>query len=194
MKHTKLRFGLTIALLFIAAMSLVGYDRLVRSNRSQGSFQAVISQSKVQAAVAPTPQKIEGKPVRIQIPSLNLDLQVINGYYYEKSRSWTLTNDKVQYATITPLANNQAGNTFIYGHNRPGVFSTLRKIKIGEQAIITTDNGHQFTYVFRSSLETDPNDASLFTYQGSPILTLQTCSGLWYQNRQLFTFDLEKVS
>jgi sortase (surface protein transpeptidase) len=190
----KLRFSATIAVLFIAAGVLIGYGRYQKAHHVTTTFQSVVGAAEAKNSVQPPKKDIAGKPVRIQLPSLKLDLAVIDGYYNTKAKTWTLTNDKVQYATITPLANNQGGNTFIYGHNRRGVFATLSHIKAGEKAIITTDNGHVFTYVFRSSLETDPYDASLFTYRGAPILTLQTCSGLWYQNRQLFTFDLEKVS
>jgi LPXTG-site transpeptidase (sortase) family protein len=95
-----------------------------------------------------------------------------------------------QYATVTVQPNNKEGNTFIYAHNRVGVFHTLSRINVGDTVIITTDNGHTLTYKFRTSYETNPNDTSLFSYKGAPILTLQTCSGVWYQNRQLFTFDL----
>lgn len=140
---------------------------------------------------APTTQRIEGKPVRIRIPSLNMDLPVIDGYHNLKTQTWTLTKNKVQYAVDTPLANNVEGNTFLYGHNRHEVFRDLAKIKLGAEAIVTTDNGHTFTYIFKGALETTPNDSSLFHYQGAPILTVQTCSGAWYQNRQLFTFDLK---
>jgi LPXTG-site transpeptidase (sortase) family protein len=143
--------------------------------------------------VAPPVQVVSGKPVRIEIPSLHIDLQVIDGHFNDTTKTWTLTKDKAQYATVTPLANNAEGNTFIYGHNRKGVFSTLNRITKGAQAIVTTDNGHRFTYTFRSAYETNPNDDSLFHYQGAPILTVQTCSGLWYQNRQLFTFDFQGV-
>jgi len=144
-------------------------------------------------AVAAKPALMSGEPVRIQIPSLHIDLPVIDGYYNKNSKTWTLTKDKVQYATVTPQPNNQEGNTFLYGHNRVGVFNVLNKIKPGEEVIITTSNGHTFTYTFRAAYETNPNDASLFEYKGAPILTIQTCSGVWYQNRQLFTFDLTKV-
>jgi hypothetical protein len=94
---------------------------------------------------------------------------------------------------MTAPANTAGGNTFLYGHNRPGVFDTLHRIEPQAQAIVTTANGHSFSYRFTGALETDPNDDSLFRYQGKPILTIQTCSGLWYQNRQLFTFALEKA-
>lgn len=138
-------------------------------------------------------QVVSGKPVRIQIPSLEIDLQVADGHYDPKTTSWTLSKDKAHYAVVTPLANNTEGNTFIYGHNRKAVFSRLSRIKPGATAIVTTNNGHQFTYTFRSAFETNPKDDSLFKYQGPPILTVQTCSGLWYQNRQLFTFDFVSV-
>lgn len=144
---------------------------------------------------APAPvQRIAGHPVTLQIPALNIDLAVANGYYNATSKSWTLSSDKAHYATITPEPNNQEGNTFIYGHNRRQVFASLSKIKPGDEVVLKTDNNHTFTYKFVSSYETNPNDDSLFNYRGAPILTLQTCSGLWYQNRQLFRFDLEKAA
>ena len=143
--------------------------------------------------VPPKPNTIEGNPVRLDLPSLGLSLAVINGFYNTTTQTWTLTSDKVQYATITPPPNNDSGNTFLYGHYRSGVLATLHIIKPGAQAIITTDNGHTFTYTFVSSQVTDPNDDSVFTYKGAPILTIQTCSGLFFQNRQFFTFTLTKV-
>jgi len=136
------------------------------------------------------PSAVYGKPVRLDLPSLGLSLQVIDGYFNSQTRTWTLTTDKAQYATITPEPNNAAGNTFIYGHYRRNVFANLHKITVGDVAVIRTSNDHLFTYRFRSSRITNPNDVALFSYQGPPILTLQTCTGLFYQNRQLFTFDL----
>lgn len=137
---------------------------------------------------------VSGKPVRIEIPSLNIDLNVAEGRYNSAAQTWTLSKDKAHYAINTPLANNAEGNTFIYGHNRKAVFARLPNIKSGAIAIVTTDNGHRFTYKFRSAYETKPSDDSLFAYEGPAILTLQTCSGIWYQNRQLFTFDFISVT
>jgi LPXTG-site transpeptidase (sortase) family protein len=150
----------------------------------------------VPAQVAPKPQGpdiIQGEPTRIVIPSVNIDIPVTDGYYNAAAKVWTLTLDKAQYAVMTPQPNNKSGNTFIYGHNRAQVFNRLPRIQAGAIATIYTDNGHVFTYTFRDSRTTDPSDASLFEYEGAPILTLQTCTGLLYQNRQLFTFDLTGV-
>jgi sortase (surface protein transpeptidase) len=196
----KLRYITTITTFFIAAGLLIGYGPYMQYRRNNApaivtttfsaASGAVLSASTDQPASAVLPTIIEGTPVRITIPSLAIDLKVLNGYYDTTKKTWTLTQDMAQYATITPKANNVKGNTFIYGHDIYAVFARLRRIKHGNQAIIYTDNGHVLTYEFRSSLETNPYDDTLFSYRGAPILTLQTCSGIWSQNRQLFTFDL----
>jgi LPXTG-site transpeptidase (sortase) family protein len=136
---------------------------------------------------------IKGTPVRIQIPNVGIDLKVIPGHYYPSSKSWTLSLNDAQYGVMTAPANNVGGETFIYAHYRKGVFLTLPKIQTGSTAIITTNNNHVFTYTYRYSRVTNPTDTSLFTYKGKPILVLQTCSGTWYQNRQLFVFDFKEV-
>ena len=137
---------------------------------------------------------VSGEPTALSIPSLDINLQITPGVYNAKTRQWTLTTDKVQYAVMTPQPNNQGGNTFLYGHYRKGVFATLHNIKPGSEAIITTSNGKTFTYVLESSRVVSPEDSQgIFDYQGKPILTIQTCTGAFFQNRQLFTFDLKSV-
>ena len=134
-----------------------------------------------------------GNPKEIEIPSLNIKLPIVPGVYDTVSQTWTLSWDKAQFATNTPLPNDDMGNTFIYGHNARGVFNTLHKIKTGEKLAITTDNNLRFNYVFVGSQEVMPNNDSLFSYKGPAMLTVQTCSGSFYQNRQLFAFRLDSV-
>lgn len=190
----KLRFRATIGLLFLAAGLLLGSapylsSRNVRNQPAKGSaVMGAVTDTPWQAAGSSAP--ISGKPNRIVIPSLAIDLDVVDGYYNSGDRSWTLTGDKAQFATITSPANNKEGNTFIYGHNTKKVFAALPGIKPNAEVFVYTDTNHQFTYRFTSSYETSPQDSSLFTYRGAPRLTLQTCTGLWYQNRSLFTFEL----
>jgi len=188
----KLRFTITIAALFAVGAMLILFgpykDHLASRNV------AVVDPAVIAAKQTPkTNASIEGRPVRIQIPSLKINIPIVNGYYDAKKQDWTLNNDSAQYATITPLANNAEGNTFIYGHNQPPVFGRLPKILPGQKAYLFTDNGHKFTYTFTSARETVPSDDSLFRYKGAPILTLQTCSGFFSQNRELFTFNLTEA-
>lgn len=137
------------------------------------------------------PSAITGQPIEIAIPSLNIDLQIIDGTYDSHSGQWTLSLDKAQFALPSVQPNNETGNTLIYGHYRPEVFAYLHLIKPGAQAVITTDNGYQFTYTFENSEALDPTDTSVFTYKGKPRLTLQTCSGSFMQHRQMYYFHYD---
>ena len=181
-----------VAGLFIA----VGYFGVFSPKKPTTTFESAMQAlgSTGSVSTAPQPIVVQGKPVRLHIPSVDIDIAVVDGVYNEQQKTWTLSNTSAHYALISPQPNNMSGNTFIYGHNRKEVFARLAKVKVGDEALLYTDNGNVFRYVFRVSVETNPYDDSLFAYKGSPIVTLQTCSGLWYQNRQLFTFDFVSVS
>ncbi len=136
---------------------------------------------------------ITGKPQTLSIPSLKINLPVIDGVYNSTSGEWNLSLNKAHFALITTPPNDQAGNTLIYGHYRPEVFAYLHHIKPGAEAMIETDNGLRFTYIYKSSIAVEPTDTSIFTYQGPPKLTIQTCSGSFMQNRQMYSFDFVRV-
>ncbi len=157
-------------------------------------------ETQVAAKVADTSQPIQkdepvisGAPSHISFPSQNISIDIIPGYYNEKDNTWTLSKDKAQFATVTSEPNNKTGNTFIYGHNRWQVFTGLLRAQPGDQAIVNTSNGHTFTYTLREIKDTDPTDLSYMQPHNSPILTVQTCSGVWYEHRRMFTFDLVMV-
>lgn len=190
-EHT---FRLVITALTLIAVSLIFVDHFglpTAKKNVKTTFAEAVAYAE---QPAPTKELKQGKPISISLPSIAADLTVKDGVYNATSKTWSLSNDAAHYALMTPLANNMSGNTFIYGHNRKEVFAKLSTIRVGDRAYIKTDNGYTFVYRFRVAVETNPYDDSLFKYQGPPILTLQTCSGIWYQNRQLFTFDLVEVS
>lgn len=192
LKRQDLQFYLIVGLFFVLAGLLLGsphWIQQLRNSNSQPAFAADIAQSN--GAKKAT---ISGTPSHITIPTVNISIDVEPGYYNKSSQTWTLSTTKAEYATVTPPANNGGGNTFIYGHNRWEVFYKLLRVQPGDEAIITTANHHTFVYKMTGRRDTNPHDDSLFRYQGSPILTLQTCSGLWYQNRSLFVFNLVKAS
>lgn len=140
------------------------------------------------------PSIISGKPTHISIPSVGIDLHVLPGEYNKATGEWTLSGYNAHFATMTMPANNYQGNTFIYGHNNKYVFGHLKGIKPGQEIEVTTDNGNKFYYSYVSSETVDPSDVGLFQYKGAPRLTVQTCTGTWYEKRQLFFFKFERVS
>lgn len=147
------------------------------------------------AATPPTsaPAALSGHPTHISIPYVGIELNVIDGFYNQKDGSWTLSDHNVQFATITPEPNDKTGNTFIYGHATNEVFGHLPRIKKDAEVAITTTNGYRFVYKFRDSVVVSPTDTSVLAATQSSTLTLQTCTGFWSENRQIFHFDFVRV-
>jgi len=142
-------------------------------------------------------EAIQGTPVKIDVPDVKVSIGVEKGYYNAKNGKWTLSDTSAFYGTMTAPANSKSGNTFIYGHNANDIFGNLRDAKAGMQAVVTTDNGYKFYYTLETFKAVSPSDVSLIQPTEAPTLTLQTCSGTWYQYRTLYTFTLdryEKVS
>lgn len=136
---------------------------------------------------------IHGTPAQIIIPSLNINLSVEPGKYEAATDSWTLSGYNAHFATMTNPANDTEGNTFIYGHNNPYVFGPMKRIQPGATIEIIATNGNRFIYTYQQSYIVAPNDVSLFKYKGPPILTVQTCTGVWHEKRKLYEFKFEKV-
>jgi len=134
---------------------------------------------------------IKGIPYRITIPRLQIDLSIENGNYLEES--WTTAKEKALFATKSFLPNNLEGNTIIYGHNTNDVFRPTDRLIKGDRVLLYTDNGI-FEYEFTNSELVKPTDTSIFNYQGSPRLTLITCSGLTNDKRRLMYFEFYGVT
>lgn len=148
----------------------------------------------VPAQVKVLPQAISGNPAQIRVPSLGIDIPVARGTYDQASATWTLSEDKAYFAAPTAPVQDKAGNVLIYGHSNWQVFAILPDIAPGAQAELVTDNGHKFLYTYESAESVDPGNVSIFSYAGPPVLTLQTCTGSWYQDRTLWRFKLTQVT
>lgn len=190
----KITWKLKLALLAALPVVLMGVSAWLDATKAK---QATAVTEKLTPSIVMTAADadkiVAGYPKSIAIPSQNISLDISEGTFNQNTGEWTLSNDKAHFAVISRTANNHSGNTFIYGHNSDKVFKRLGSIKEGDTAEVLTDNGYKFVYKYRTSVEVSPRDTSIFSYEGPAILTLQTCSGSWDQNRQLLTFDLERV-
>jgi hypothetical protein len=135
-----------------------------------------------------------GKPVRVVVPSIGIDLPIDEGNYDEANHTWTLSGYRAQFAVASVVANDYGGNTFIYGHNNPSVFGKLKLMAPGAAVQLYTDNGYVFNYVYTSYADLQPDDGSVFKYEGPPTVTIQTCSGSWNELRRMYHFDFKEVS
>lgn len=136
---------------------------------------------------------ISGKPVRVVVERIGLDLPVGEGNYNPADGSWTLANDKAFFAMPSMLANDQMGNTIIYGHNIKKVFKPLAGMIEGDKVIVYTDNGHMFAYSYLQKSDIKPNDISFFQADSEPTLILQTCEGTFSEWRRMYTLRLQEV-
>jgi len=187
----KLRFYITIGVLFIFAGALLSSDyiiQLIKSAFAQSAPQPIGIEAKVDAA---SEQKSAALPSHIDVPAADISLDIEPGYYNYSKNTWTVSNEKANFATITSAPNTKSGNTYIYGHNKPDIFAKLNDLTVGDEAMVTNSEGKIFEYKLVSERDISPDDLSFLKYNGKPILTLQTCSGFWDQYRRLFVFDLE---
>lgn len=181
--------------LALALIGLFGCLEVWRQTQPQPApFTTRIVSAAPKPVIPATPTYIEGDPAHLEVSSVNVSIDVIPGYYNARTQTWTSSITQAVFATMTAKPNNQTGGTFIYGHNRSSVFQRLLNAKIGDTAVVTTTNGHRFVYKLTSVHDTNPTDVSVLHYEGPPVLTLQTCSGVFYQYRRMFTFNLEQVS
>jgi LPXTG-site transpeptidase (sortase) family protein len=164
-----------------------------------GSGSDVVAQGFETPKSTATPESVHTKPVvsghpnRITIPAVRINVPVVDGTFDTKKKEWTLGLSTAHWGTMTPLPNDTAGNTFIYGHYRPEVFAYLHNIQAGAEAYVDTDDGKRFVYTFLEAVDVSPADTSLFAYEGPSMLTVQTCSGTWFQNRTLYKFEFTRV-
>ena len=194
----RLRFFLTTGVLYIGAVSLLGYIGVLAYAPQPVSITTPTITQSHPTATAPTASTaavIYGKPVRLVVADAGIDLPIDEGYYDATLDTWTLSDTRLQYAMMTMPAKNQSGNTFIYGHGTPQVLEPLAKAPLTDSSLaqVYTDNGHIFTYSFQSSHNFTPSDTGIFNYSGPPILTVQTCTGAASEWRTMFTFSFKEV-
>jgi len=188
LRRMKIRDKLIILACLLAIAAVVVFLAIYfRKPTVANSHRESLATPKPALAVA-SKQVISGNPSTLSISSVGVSLPVIPGTQYSNG-TWTLTPDKVQYAVISPKPNNHEGNTVIYGHATRNIFGHLYKMNKGDMADITTDNGYILHYEYEGTYAVSPYDFSIFSYKGAPILTLQTCSGTFYQNRQMYQFS-----
>lgn len=155
---------------------------------------AVVSTSVVYEPVRTTVRAaITGKPVRVVVPDVGIDVDVGEGSFDPATQEWSLSDNLAYHANASVPVNDNNGTTLIYGHARPTMFESLKNVTAATEVHVYTDNSKIFVYRFASVREVVPTDTSIFTQAGPPTLVLQTCSGPWDQYRALYSFDYVEV-
>jgi LPXTG-site transpeptidase (sortase) family protein len=180
-----------VCLYVVASVPILGMAHI-----SQGAPVAAIQVPEVEKMVKPVLSKsVSGYPMRISIERLGINLPVVDGEYDAKKDTWTLRDNKVQYATMTDLPNDVQGNTVFYGHNTMQVLEPVKDIVPGDVLKVKTKNGHVFSYTYVKDSLVTPNKTNILTKPSSkPQLTLMTCEGFFSESRRLLYFKFTGVA
>lgn len=136
-----------------------------------------------------------GKAVQLSLPSLGRTYDVVDGTYDSTTGEWGFINDKnVYFAPMSMRPNNKEGATLLYGHAKSSVFGVLPNLKAEDKAIVKLESGQELHYALTSTKVIKPEQgAAVINNSGAPTLILQTCTGIWSQDRALYNFTLTGV-
>lgn len=134
-------------------------------------------------------------PSKIILTKFGINLTITTGYFDSIKNNWNISDDVIAYyVSDSAEANNQGGDTVIYGHNNHQVFGSLSELILGDIMKIKTVNGYTFSYKYTSDKLVDPSDTSvLYDKSNNPRLVLLTCNGLLSNKRRVMYFDFVSV-
>jgi hypothetical protein len=181
-----LYYGLTLAFAWFA---------IIPAFRQVNNVVLTSSIDTVDAFSLDSSNAISGKPIKLVIEDSGIDVPVADGWFDSASGSWKIDTHRAHFAVVSSLANDKAGETFIYGHNTDDVFGALRNNtpQPGSKALVHTSNGHIFEYSFRNATSVAPRTITHFYNDGQPMLIIQTCTGAVDEWRTMFRFKFERV-
>lgn len=195
----KFRYTLLIQLLpiYVLVFGLVSYGFLTARTsilKQKDTLEKFTTSTEAKQEIkTESSQTFSGRPVRVIIPSVNINVAIEEGNYFKETKSWNVSKTSAHFANQTSLPNNQENNTLIYGHNSTNIFGKTKDLKQGDKLYLETDNNLVFEYQYTDQLKTKPTDISVFAYQGPPRLTLLTCTGFLNKERMFMFFEFLSV-
>jgi LPXTG-site transpeptidase (sortase) family protein len=144
-----------------------------------------------------TPEPATGYAVRLAVPSINLDTEVVQGGIVRDQRGnsiWqTLPFVAVHYGDLTSLIGAQ-GNAVISGHvvtiDEGNVFRNLYEVAIGDQVQVWDQRDREYDYHVVGIKLVPPSDISVMAPTPDQTLTLITCGGTFDRLRREFSARL----
>lgn len=130
------------------------------------------------AAFVPTIQ-VEAVSATLSIPSIGVDTSIVMAY--RSGDTWNVSRITKSAAFLYGEPLPGQGDTFVVAHSelakrKPGVFYTLKSIKIGDMIYINY-NGVKYSYRVDGIRYVVPTDMSALAHTGGGNLTLLTCDG-----------------
>ncbi|MDP3778930.1 MAG: class F sortase [bacterium] len=185
------RRALLIAIITGSALSLVIFFYFIQQSSNLPAGQQAQSGSAlfIENAVAmpSSKQASFGLPVRLKIPTINVDAPVeYVGLTFDGAMDVPKERANVAWFNLGPRP-GETGSAVFDGHygwknRKASVFDNLYKLRKGDKLLIENDKGMIISFVVRESRRYNPNtDASdvFGSSDGKSHLNLITCEGVW---------------
>lgn len=134
-----------------------------------------------------------GLPVRLKIPSINVDASV-EDIGITSTGAMGVPNNPLDVGWFDLGARpGEKGSGVIAGHlngknGEDGVFTNLHKLKEGDKLYVEDESGVTFTFIVRQSRTYDPGYAEeVFSLNDIAHLNLITCDGVWDGAKKSYT-------
>jgi LPXTG-site transpeptidase (sortase) family protein len=181
--------------MYLVVISVAGFLALQQNNTHSLASPVKQMPESPQTKAPETPKTVtNSEPIRIIIPKIGIDIDVVRSTYDDKQQTWPVSAVAANYATNTPLISNKSGKSLIFGHARKNVFADIGNLTASDSIYIKTASGNTLEYVYANSTIVSPTDVEIFdNLTGKPGVFLMTCDGVWSQNRRLMQFELKEV-
>jgi len=164
---------------------------------SNYSRPAVIPLPKATVSTSKTtkPSASVGLPLRLTIPSINVDTVIAYaGLTADGAMDISKNPDQVAWYDLGPRP-GESGSAVIAGHygflnGKGSVFNELHTLNKGDKLSVIDEKGIATSFVVRESREYDPaaDTSSVFkSYDGKSHLNLITCEGDWKQAQETYS-------
>ncbi len=128
-----------------------------------------------------------GRPVRLEIPRINVDTAIeYVGLTSDGAMDIPKNQNDVAWFNLGPRPGEKGSSVIAVhldrGNGMPAVFDNLYKLRQGDKLYVEDDKGVIISFVVRASRRYDPKaDASdvFGSNDGKPHLNLITCEGVW---------------
>ncbi len=160
------------------------FSLLLLFNPTQGVYDKSIFQSLV-PQIQIVSKASSGSPVRLKIPSINVDAAIeYVGLTSKRAMEVPINSVDVGWYKLGPRP-GEKGSAVIDGHfdgenGEASVFTNLYKLKQGDKLYIEDNKGITFTFVVQESRTYDSGYSSdVFSRSDGTHLNLITCDGVW---------------
>lgn len=171
-------FTLPSVLILFGALYIFLTHQVSASSAGLAEY-ATITEPLQQSQAADSVQALSAS---LTIADLGIHLDIKQGVFDRSAGKWNIDDHAAYIVTgsATPI---------IYAHNRPALFSPLRRIEANASMTLRQPDGTTSYYHYLKTRLVTPDDGGVLSEVNQHTVILLTCSGLFDEYRRLVYFE-----